>query len=66
MLDPSDVRPVQRVVKDALAVFGLAGSDEASLSELEEAFATEKVDFERSLAASEETLADEKPHMQEC
>lgn len=54
---PFDVQSIQRVIKDALASFASAGADETSLTDLNELYAAENGEFEKSLAAFEETLA---------
>lgn len=61
----SDARLVQEVIKDSLATVPSEGGDEASVTYLNDSFAAEKVDLERSIESREEKLADAKRHIQE-
>lgn len=53
---PADIRSVQRVMKNALAASASASDDEASFTDLKEAYAAEKLELQELLAASEEKL----------
>lgn len=45
--DPSDVRSLQGILKDALVALASAGGHDATLADLKESHVSEKVDFKK-------------------
>lgn len=62
---PSDARFVQKLIEETLVALVSADGDEASLSNLKEAYAAEKAELEKSLAASKVITADVWRRIQE-
>lgn len=60
----SDIRSVQGVIKVSLEVSASAVGDDGSLANVKETYAAERAELEKSLAASEEKVADVEPRIQ--
>lgn len=53
------------MIKEALAAFASTGGEETSLANLEQSYAVDKAELEKSLVVSEEKIADTERHLQE-